>query len=78
MHQLRHWFGTHTYRASLDLRMTQELLGHSSPNTTTIYAAWSPGAAVPIVQGLSAGGAPVRRNMSNVPTPSGAVAPCGA
>jgi len=57
MHQLRHWFGTHTYRASLDLRMTQELLGHSSPNTTTIYAAWSPGAAVPIVQGLSAGGA---------------------
>jgi len=57
MHQLRHWFGTHTYRASRDLRMTQELLGHSSPNTTTIYAAWSPGAAVPIVQGLSAGGA---------------------
>jgi len=56
MHQLRHWFGTHTYRASLDLRMTQELLGHSSPNTTTIYAAWNPGAAVPIVQGLSVGG----------------------
>ena len=53
MHQLRHWFGTHTYRASRDLRMTQELMGHSSPNTTTIYAAWSPGAAVPIVQGLS-------------------------
>ena len=39
--------------ASRDLRMTQELMGHSSPNTTTIYAAWSPGAALPIVQGLS-------------------------
>lgn len=41
MHKLRHWFGTEIYRASQDLRMTQELLGHSSPTTTAGYAAWS-------------------------------------
>lgn len=36
-HQLRHWFGTHTYAVSKDLRLVQELLGHSSPATTAIY-----------------------------------------
>jgi site-specific recombinase XerD len=51
-HQLRHWFGTEVYGASRDLRMTQQLLGHSSPTTTAIYADWSPGEAVGIVQGL--------------------------
>lgn len=56
MHQLRHFFGTRVYRASLDLRMTQELLGHSSPNTTTIYAAWNPGGAAGLVQGLTVDG----------------------
>lgn len=40
-HQLRHWFGTHIYRTSHDLRVTQELLGHSSPTTTALYADWS-------------------------------------
>lgn len=40
-HQLRHWFGTHVYRTSRDLRVTQELLGHSSPTTTAAYADWS-------------------------------------
>lgn len=40
-HQLRHWFGTHVYRTSRDLRVTQELLGHASPTTTAIYADWS-------------------------------------
>jgi hypothetical protein len=32
--------------------MTQELLGHQSPDTTAIYAAWAPGEAVDIVRGL--------------------------
>lgn len=41
MHQLRHWFGTRTYQASKDLRVVQELLGHSSPTTTAIYTAFS-------------------------------------
>lgn len=40
-HQCRHWFGTHTYRQSHDLRVVQELLGHSSPQTTATYADWS-------------------------------------
>lgn len=42
IHQARHWFGTETYRACGDLRVTQELLGHTSPVTTAGYAAWSP------------------------------------
>lgn len=40
-HQIRHWFGTHTYRVSRDLRVVQELMGHSSPTTTSVYADWS-------------------------------------
>jgi site-specific recombinase XerD len=43
LHQLRHAFATEVYRASRDLRLTQELLGHAHPNTTAIYAAYSPG-----------------------------------
>lgn len=40
-HQLRHRFGTQLYRATLDLRLVQELMGHSSPITTARYVAWS-------------------------------------
>ena len=36
-HQLRHWFGTHTLRASRDLRTTQELMRHRSVTSTQIY-----------------------------------------
>lgn len=45
LHQLRHRFATEVYRATLDLRLTQDLLGHQSPITTSRYAAWAPGAA---------------------------------
>jgi len=38
-HSLRHFFATNVYGASLDLRLTQELLGHKSVATTSIYAA---------------------------------------
>jgi integrase len=37
LHRLRHWFGTTTYKATRDIRVTQELLRHSSPTTTAIY-----------------------------------------
>lgn len=39
LHQLRHNFGTRTYRYSRNLRATQELLGHADPATTAGYAA---------------------------------------
>ena len=53
-HKLRHWFGTSCYRASRDLRLVQELLGHSDPRTTAGYAAWSPVLAAQVVSGLLA------------------------
>lgn len=40
-HQLRHWFATEVYAETHDLRMTQELLGHSHPSTTAGYVAYS-------------------------------------
>lgn len=53
MHQLRHWFGSMVYAASGgDLRVVQELLGHSSPTTTAIYTAWSQPKARDAVLGL--------------------------
>lgn len=37
-HSLRHWFGTQLYQSSRDLRLVQDLMGHSSPQTTAVYA----------------------------------------
>lgn len=39
LHQLRHRFGTEFYRISKDIRQTQELMGHSTPATTSLYVA---------------------------------------
>lgn len=55
MHQARHRFGTDVYRASRDIRLTQDLLGHQSPVTTAIYTQTSPLDAVAVVNGLSIG-----------------------
>lgn len=41
LHSLRHRFGTQCYAVSHDIRVTQELMGHSSPATTAPYVQWS-------------------------------------
>lgn len=43
-HQLRHRFASAAYAGERDLRAVQELLGHSSPQTTAIYTAVPDGA----------------------------------
>lgn len=45
-HQLRHWYATRFYALTHDIRLTQEMLGHSSMNTTAVYADWDRQAAV--------------------------------
>jgi integrase/recombinase XerC len=52
IHQLRHWFGTNTYRAQRDLRVVQELLGHADPSTTAGYAAYDRAEATGAVNAL--------------------------
>ena len=52
MHTLRHFFGTAVYRSSKDLRLTQELMGHSSPQTTAGYAAADQSQAAGVVGNL--------------------------
>ena len=54
LHQLRHRYGTQAYAVSRDLRMVQEQLGHSSPQTTAIYTRASREAARTMVQKLDA------------------------
>lgn len=38
-HQLRHWYGTTTYRATHDVIALQRAMGHESVDTTQVYAA---------------------------------------
>lgn len=53
MHRLRHWHGTYVHQAAGgDIRVTQELLGHASPNTTSVYVATLGGAKAAAVHAL--------------------------
>ena len=52
LHCLRHRFASQLYQATLDLRLVQELLGHSSQATTATYAAFSRTAATAAVAAL--------------------------
>ena len=53
-HQLRHRYGTTAYRLSKDIRMVQELLGHSSPQTTARYAAYDKANEADMVKAMDA------------------------
>lgn len=48
-HRLRHWFGTSVYAKSLDLRLTQELLGHADPSTTAGYVQYAQHRAAEVI-----------------------------
>lgn len=53
LHCLRHRFASQALRHSAgDLRLVQELLGHSSPATTAIYTAWATDRAQGVVEAL--------------------------
>lgn len=52
-HMLRHWCGTQLYRSCRDLRVVQEILGHESIQTTTIYVDWSREEAYAAIAALS-------------------------
>ncbi|MDE2096419.1 MAG: tyrosine-type recombinase/integrase [Patescibacteria group bacterium] len=54
-HRLRHWFGTNTYRSTLDIVLTQNLLGHSDLTSTSVYAAADQSRAVAAIGGLRVG-----------------------
>lgn len=58
-HQMRHAFATKVYGASLDIRLTQELMGHSSPTTTAVYVQFNRTAAHDVVNGLMLDPGPV-------------------
>lgn len=54
LHQLRHRFLTQLYRETKDIRLVQEIAGHSSPNTTAIYTDFDHRAASAAVAKLGA------------------------
>lgn len=53
MHQLRHRFGTDVQALGKDIRVTQELMGHQSPQSTAIYTAVNPVHATAVVNLLT-------------------------
>lgn len=51
-HRLRHHFGTAAYQETRDIRAVQELMGHQSPTTTSVYAQFAVGPAEAAIRSL--------------------------
>lgn len=51
-HQLRHRYATTAYQLTKDIRLVQELLGHASPTTTAVYAAFDQSGAADMVAAM--------------------------
>ena len=66
-HQLRHWFGTRLYADTKDLRMVQEVMGHSDPKTTADYTAWAEDEAYTAVVRLDVYRSKRRRRQAQLP-----------
>lgn len=52
-HSLRHWFGKHAYELTHDMRLVQDLLGHSDPKYTALYVPPSATGSAAVADGLS-------------------------
>jgi integrase/recombinase XerC len=65
-HTLRHWFASKAYSSSRDLRLVQELLGHSSPTTTAVYTKIDGGNERNTVNGLRVPGRRTRAKVALV------------
>lgn len=57
LHQLRHRFATRLHRATRDIRLVQELMGHESLATTANYVAYDAAEAAAGVDALTVGAA---------------------
>lgn len=64
LHSLRHRFATRAEAAEHDLRAVQEMLGHASIQTTSIYVAVTPRAAARSVAAIPVPGRPRERKAS--------------
>lgn len=55
-HALRHFFASELYRQTRDLRLVQEMLGHSRTDSTSVYVAFDPADAYPVVRDMTVNG----------------------